>query len=140
MATNLSFNFVREADPTAATILVNGNEVYSGAIGSASAIGDVFTLEVPTDLNQSDTASISISTTSGILLFASVSSDTIDYPDFRISSSILINGQPPEWPATPVVPMPGGTEQDPDWTGWFFELGAGETLTCNILVDNPIVS
>jgi hypothetical protein len=28
--------------------------------------------------------------------------------------------------------MPGGTESDPDWQGWFFELAAGETATFNV--------
>lgn len=44
----------------------------------------------------------------------------------------LINGQAPEWPATPVTPMPGGTAQNPNWDGWFFELSAGETITYTI--------
>jgi hypothetical protein len=48
-------------------------------------------------------------------------------------SNILINGQPPEWPATPVEPrMPGGTPENPDWTGWTFEVGAGETITFTV--------
>ncbi len=51
-------------------------------------------------------------------------------PDDR--SNILINGQAPEWPATPVDPMPGGTPQSPNWTGWFFEISAGETITFNV--------
>lgn len=49
-----------------------------------------------------------------------------------VRADILINGSAPEWPATPVVPMPGGTPEDPDWYGWYFELGAGETITFNI--------
>ncbi len=51
-------------------------------------------------------------------------------PDDR--SNILINGLDPEWPATPVVPMPGGTPENPVWTNWSFELGAGETITFNV--------
>lgn len=50
-------------------------------------------------------------------------------PDER--TNILINGQAPEWPATPVDPMPGGTPQSPNWSGWFFEISAGETITFN---------
>jgi hypothetical protein len=47
-------------------------------------------------------------------------------------TNILINGQAPEWPATPVDPMPGGSPQNPDWSGWFFEVSAGETITFNV--------
>jgi hypothetical protein len=48
------------------------------------------------------------------------------------NNDILINGQAPEWPATAVTVMPGGTEQESEWDGWFFELGAGETITYTV--------
>ena len=42
MATNLIIRFRREANPTAATILVNGNQIFSGVLGSGSTIGETF--------------------------------------------------------------------------------------------------
>ena len=135
MATNLIIRFRREADPTAATILVNGTQIFSGVLGSGVTIGQTFeTDSLPIAANVGDTVSMSIAVTSGVLKCGPVYSDVCSYPDFRVSSTELINGSAPEWPATPVDPMPGGTEENPDWNGWFHELGAGETLTCNITV------
>jgi len=138
MATNLIIRFRREADPTAATIIVNGTQVFSGVLGSGTIIGETFeTQPIPVDVNPGQSGSMSISVTSGILNCGGVYSDVCNYPDFRVSSSTLINGQPPEWPATPVSPMPGGDAENPDWDGWYHEVGAGETLTCNIDVPLP---
>lgn len=47
---------------------------------------------------------------------------------------IKINGQPPEWPSTPVEPMPQGTPDNPDWTGWCFDLNPGDRFECNYRV------
>jgi hypothetical protein len=138
MATNLVIRFRREAEPTAATILLNGTQIFSGVLGAGTTIGETFQTDpFPTDLNDGDTASMSIAVTSGVLKCGGVYSDVRDYPDFRVSGTELINGAAPEWPASPVDPMPGGTEENPDWDGWFHELGAGETLTCNITVVGP---
>lgn len=135
MATNLIIRFRREADPTAATILVNGTQVFSGVLGAGVTIGETFDTDpLPIAANPDDTVSMSIAVTSGLLKCGGVYSDISLYPDFRISSSTLINGSAPEWPASPVDPMPGGSESDPDWNGWFHEVGAGETLTCNLLI------
>ncbi len=138
MATNLIIRFRREADPTAATIIVNGTQIFSGVLGSGVTIGQTFDTDpLPISANVGDIVSMSIAVTSGVLKCGPVISDVGTYPDFRVSNTELINGSAPEWPATPVDPMPGGTEEDPNWDGWFHELGAGETLTCNIEIGQP---
>ena len=138
MATNLIIRFRREADPTAATIIVDGTQIFSGVVGAGTTIGETFETDpLPVSLNPGQTASMSIAITSGILKCGGVYSDADDYPDFRVNNSELINGAPPEWPASPVDPMPGGTPENPDWNGWYQELGAGETFTCNITVPLP---
>jgi len=161
------------ATPSAATILIEGQEVFSGQVGSGQP------LDTPITLLETVSAggAVSISVTSGVISVGTVNNCTLagawnpsttytfpyqcsyndanynltqnapagtvptntEYwevipttsgPDRR--SSILINGVAPEWPATPVTPMPGGTQADPNWAHWFFEVGAGETITFNI--------
>lgn len=122
-----------EATPTAATILIEGSEVYSGQIGT----GQPLDTEINLAEIDSNGGAVSISVTAGVAKIGPVwynmtgnVSDIILSDDIR--SSILINGQTPEWPATPVDPMPKGTEENPDWTGWQFEVGAGETITFTV--------
>ena len=161
------------ATPTAATILIEGSQVFSGQVGAGQPLN--------TSIEYANIASnggaVSISVTSGILNVGQVwkdttpvewsnavpyvSGDQVTYqgteyqcgytnipadaappgtnPGWQLLSvtidvrtNILINGQAPEWPATPVVPMPGGTEQNPVWTGWAFEVSAGETITFTV--------
>ena len=122
-----------EATPTAATILIEGAEVYSGQIGTGQPLDTQINLaEI-----DSDGGAVSISVTSGVAKIGPVwynltgnAGNVILSDDMR--SSILINGQAPEWPATPVDPMPRGSEGSPDWTGWHFEIGAGETITFTV--------
>jgi hypothetical protein len=140
MATNLIIRFRREADPTAATIIVDGTQIFSGVLGAGVTIGQTFETDpLPISANVGDTVSMSIAVTSGVLKCGGVYSDVCSYPDFRVNNTELINGVAPEWPASPVDPMPGGTEADPDWNGWFHELGAGETLTCNVTISETYV-
>jgi len=161
------------ATPTAATILIEGSQVFSGQVGAGQPLN--------TSIEYANIASaggaVSISVTSGILNVGQVWKDStpadwsnavpyalgdqVTYqgneyentyadipanapvpgvnPAWQLVSvtvdartNILINGQAPEWPATPVVPMPGGTEQNPNWSGWGFEISAGETITFTV--------
>jgi hypothetical protein len=160
------------ATPTAATILIEGSQVFSGQVGAGQPLD--------TTIQYANIASaggaVSISVTSGILNVGQVWkdptppawSDTVEYvvgdevtyegieyvnnygspvgappPDAGqpwvelyveadARTNILINGQSPEWPATPVTPMPGGTPENPVWTGWAFEVSAGETITFTV--------
>jgi hypothetical protein len=139
------------ATPSAVTILKNGVEIFSGQVGAGQPLDTEITLytnEIPLPCPAENLA-LSISVTSGVITFGDVQLYVNDwtppvylYPtslegtDLR--TDILVNGSLPEWPATPVDPMPGGTESNPDWQGWFFELAAGETATFNVA--QPLVS
>lgn len=131
------------ATPSAITVLVDGNEVLSGQVGTGQPLDTETTfLEYnwgePTPPGA--VTPVSISVTSGVVSIGpwfvqAFPGQTTEFgPDVR--QNILVNGALPEWPATPVTPMPGGTPENPDWYGWFFELGAGETITFNLV--NPI--
>jgi hypothetical protein len=161
------------ATPTAATILIEGSQVFSGQVGTGQPLNT--TIDYANVV--SNGGAVSISVTSGILNVGQVfkwdtsapawsstvpysTGDAVEYNgsiylastnipattitpdqiagwkleplDNDVRSNILINGQAPEWPATPVDPMPGGSEQDPNWTGWAFEISAGETITFTV--------
>ena len=131
------------ATPSAVTIIMDGVEVFSGQVGIDQPLDtqlNLFqtTLAKPTG-NSSATYSVTMSVTSGVV---TVGDTTVQYPDGNyvymltdpdqgtdLRENILVNGSLPEWPATPVDPMPGGTSSSPDWQGWFFELAAGESMT-----------
>lgn len=63
---------------------------------------------------------------SDVAYWAGAIADTTDWD----RSNILIDGVAPAWP--PVEPFPGGTEENPDWDGWFFDVPAGSTITFDI--------
>jgi hypothetical protein len=127
-----------EATPSAMTVLFNGNEIFSGQVGTGQALDTwmILTTHDWASTTYQETASVSISVTSGVVNIASVGYSYEGQPttDCRVSSTILINGSAPEWPASDTQPrMPFGTPEDPDWEYWEFELGAGETITFNIM-------
>ena len=129
------------ATPSAMTVIFNGTEVFSGAVGTGESL-DTYINLCTHDWNSTtyqETASVSISVTAGIVNIGAVgnSPDGIQPPsDDRVSSTILINGSAPEWPPEGTLPrMPGGTAENPDWAYWEFEVGAGETITFNIQND-----
>jgi hypothetical protein len=129
------------ATPSAVTIVQNGTEIFSGQVGTGQPLDtelNLFQTTIPQPAaNTSATYSVTMSVTSGVITSGDVyvildDGVTPIYqpgvgPDLR--QNILINGSVPVWPATPVNPMPGGTEADPNWQGWFFELAAGESMT-----------
>jgi len=126
------------ATPSALTMIVDGVEIHSGQVGAGQPLDSQITLVNIPNVAPSSTLSITVSVTSGVItngpvwqLSGNVGSDPCSL-DLR--TNVLINGIAPEWPATPVKPMPGGTPENPQWTNWFFELGAGETITFNVVV------
>lgn len=136
------------ATPSAVTILSNGVEIFSGQVGTGQPLDTeldlyVQTIPLPTNTN---TLAISLSVTSGVITAGDVFLLVDDYnvppyyyfpnggTEYDLRTSILVNGSLPDWPATPVDPMPGGNEGNPDWSGWFFELAAGESMTFNVTI------
>lgn len=126
------------SSPVAATVLVNGVEVHSGQIGVGQPIDvpsiELFKFDFQGDDTVAETLAFSISVTSGVaklsMTQALVNGEYTNVwggNDGR--TQILINGLAPEWPPTPVTPMPGGTPENPDWSGWAFDVSAGETMT-----------
>ena len=134
----IEFSGRAQATPSAMTVLFNGAEVFSGQVGSGQPLDTEMVLATHEwgSTTPEETAAVTISVTSGVVTIASCGysfDDTDPTTDCRIGSSILINGVAPEWPATPVEPrMPNGDAENPDWSYWGFELGAGETITFNI--------
>lgn len=165
MARQIQFEGQVEATPSAATILIDGVQVFSGQVGAGQPLNADITLatvSVDKPANAQSTISVSVAVTSGIVRVGSMTSDTgganvwaannspltsndkatvgliVDetgnfYGAGVERSNILINGQPPEYPATPVGFDPGPVN-NPDWNGWRFEVSAGETLTCTVTI------
>jgi hypothetical protein len=133
------------ATPSAVTILQDGVEIFAGQVGTGQSLDtelNLFQTTMPQPAWVGNTApsdvtySVTMSATSGVItmgdLLLNTDSGNVIYqpgvgPDLR--QNILLNGSLPGWPDTPVDPMPGGTESDPVWQGWFFELAAGESMT-----------
>jgi hypothetical protein len=139
------------ATPSAVTIIQDGVEIFSGMVGLGQPLDteiDLFQTTIPQPTRTGNavpadtTYSISMATTSGVITAGDVTVTLDDGvtpiyepgsgPDLR--QNILVNGALPDWPATPVDPMPGGTESDPNWQGWFFEQSAGESMTYTFTV------
>jgi hypothetical protein len=132
------------ATPSAVTIVQDGIEIFSGQVGAGQPLDTELNLFQTTiaqpAANTTATYSVSMSVTSGVITAGDVevvldngdpayllTGPNATGPDLR--ENILVNGVLPEWPATPVDPMPGGSSSSPDWQGWFFELAAGESMT-----------
>jgi hypothetical protein len=145
----LSFKGRVFATPSAVTILSNGVEIFSGQVGSGQPLDTIVDLYSTTITlpSTAQTMAISIAVTSGVITSGDVELYVDDYvastppvpgyyypgtAEYDMRQNILINGSLPEWPATPVDPMPGGTPENPDWAGWFFELAAGESMTFTV--------
>lgn len=121
--------------PSALTMIVDGIEVHSGQVGADQLLDNEIVLVELADVTPATTLSVAISVTSGVITLGQVlENDGAEQISNDLRSNILINGVAPIWPATPVVPMPGGDIGTPDWAGWFFELNAGETMTLNVVI------
>jgi hypothetical protein len=161
MARQIQFQGQVEATPSAATILIDGVQVFSGQVGAGLPLNadlTLATISVDNPANVQSTISVSVAVTSGIVRVGSMVADCgnpnfgniltndqkatigliIDetgnfYGSGVERTNILINGQAPEYPATPVGFDPGPVNS-PDWNGWRFEVSAGETLTCTVTI------
>lgn len=113
--------------PAAVTALLDGVEVHSGQVGQGMLLDtEIEILSFDWAGGKPDaTASLSITVTSGVITVGSCFGNE-NWMDMR--RNILINGQPPEDPESHV----GHTPVE-HWSGWFFEISAGETLTCTLL-------
>jgi hypothetical protein len=113
--------------PAAVTLLVNGVEVHSGQVGAGMPLDSQLVLasyEWASNAKAGDTVTVNMSVTTGVLTVGSVIMEN-GATDQR--KNILINGQPPEEPASSVGQVPAD-----NWAGWFFEVSAGETITFNL--------
>jgi hypothetical protein len=165
MARQIQFQGQVEATPSAATILIDGVQVFSGQVGTGLPLNadlTLATISVDKPSNVQSTVSVSVAVTSGIVRVGSMCADVGTFASWAGNSSplnndekatinlivnntadfygagversnILINGQAPEYPATPVGFDPGDVNS-PDWNGWRFEVSAGETLTCTVTI------
>lgn len=143
----MKFEGAVKSSPAAVTMTIGGVEVYNGQVGVGAAIDENIDL-ITASFSQADntvpeTVAVSITVTSGVINLGFPLTDAagggwtnLKDPDNDLRSDIQIDGIAPSWPASPVVPMPGGTPEDPNWKGWFFEVGAGETFTCDVYVYN----
>lgn len=124
----MSFFGTVQMTPTAVTILIDGIEVYSGQVGIGQPLNTEIELTTVTPIALGS-RSVSMSVTSGVLGVGQVKirSNGID-----CRTSILINGQLPELPPPTITWQPGNDPNNPDWTGWVFEVSAGETITFNV--------
>lgn len=165
MATRtLYFDGQLVSTPASVTISVNDTQVFSGAVGEGAEMDTDITLAtatVETADQEETTATVSISATSGIVRIGAILADFAGYAgltaeqqadigpllndandaynygtDYR--SNILIDGSAPDWPEPGTTPMPRGTEESPDWTGWRFEISAGETFSCTVTIPKQI--
>ena len=118
--------------PAAMTLLVNGTEIHSGQVGAGMPLDTQTVLtsyDWPISAKAGDTVAVNLSVTTGVLLIGSVIMEN-GATDQR--KNILINGQPPEEPASSVGQVPTD-----NWAGWFFEVSAGETITFNL--EYPVI-
>lgn len=132
---NLEFRGRVFATPSALTMIADGVEVHSGQVGAGQPLDTEIVLVDLPGVTPGATLSVAISVTSGVITVGqTLETNDAEQISNDLRSNILINGVAPEWPLTPVVPMPGGSPAAPDWTGWFFELGAGETMTLSVVI------
>lgn len=139
MTTSVSFHGRVFATPSAATVIVDGNEVFNGQVGVGQPLDTEIVLAstiLPSG-NVSVNVPVSVAVTSGVITVGQVLANDSGF-DIR-NNDILINGQAPEWPGTPLDLMPGGSPESPNWQGWFFEVSAGETITFTIAVQKAPV-
>lgn len=164
MSRNIKINGMVVASPASLTVSVDGTQVYSGAVGADAELDTAIVLQEIEIENADDTQwatkAVTISVTGGIVKVGTMPANTGDisglaadsatrelqddagyynpgrhsspYGETTERTSILIDG------SAPVVldnqgfdPGPGGSEH---WSGWYFEVAAGETFACTLRV------
>jgi len=180
----IALNGFRKTDPSSVTVLVDGVEVFSGAVAdlddvtqgtlcswtytqadSVTAITDhTLSIACTSGYIQSGPIWVGIGPTDSLPINTSVTpnvpwyegNDQLEadpdgnyyyipgagcegtYGDATERTNILINGVAPAYPSAGIKPT--GTEADPTWGGWCFDLAAGETLTCTLRIPPALIS
>lgn len=147
----LKINGYLLTETASATILVNGVESYNGPL-APGLVGPtdpseqiaLATFDYVGQLDTDETIEISVlisnggaaigqafvncqQTSGAPAAWRRLTTSTTD--DGR--TNIQIDGEPYPWPTDNIPEMPGGTPENPIWTGWTFIVGAGETLSFN---------
>jgi len=125
------------ATPAAYTMTVDGVQVHSGPVQSDLPLGSNVTLLTMQNITTPGNLSASITVTSGVITFGPVSvlGPVQDPNGGDLRSNIKTNNANPPWPSDGGPTLPGGTPQDPIWTGWYFyQLGEEDTHTFDINV------
>lgn len=164
MSRTVKLNGQIVASPASITVTVDGTQVFSGAVGDGAELDTPMLLETLTIENADDTVwaekSVEVAVTAGIIKVGTMPANTGDisglavdsptrelqddagyynpgknvspYGDTTERTSILIAGAAPTTLDNQGFdPGPEGAEH---WSGWHFEVAAGETFTCTLRV------
>lgn len=147
----LKINGYLITESASATILVNGVESYNGPlapgqVGPTDPSVQVALVEFEytgqTDVDETIEISILVTSGSAALgqVFVNCQQIAGEFSWRRPSAetndgrtNILLDGEPYPWPTDNIPEMPGGTPENPIWTGWTFMVGSGETLSFDYL-------
>lgn len=130
-----------------ATILINGVEAYNGTVADGqtgpmlpSNIVDMASFTFVGQNTPAETIHVTVTMTSGSAAFGSMfvnrernplAAPVWLYPGSGTDdgrTSISVNGATVQWPSDGGPTVPGGTPENPNWTGWSFVLLEGDTL------------
>ena len=130
-----------------ATILINGVEAYNGPVADGqtgpmlpSNTVDLASFTFAGQSIPAETIVVTVTMTSGSAAFGSMfvnrERDPLAEPVWLYPNSgtddgrtnISINGVAVQWPSDGGPTVPGGTPENPNWTGWTFILDEGDTL------------
>lgn len=138
-----------------ADITVNGMVVFSGELATGeNPIATSETLSAPGDLvnvsyagaDDQEVIAVEIKITSGVAMIGPFFSDVTELPANNLTwrnmtrddrdlgdgrSEIKVNGVDPIWPSNSDFILPGGTPENPAWTGYSFEISADSIFSCN---------
>lgn len=126
-----------------AIISINGTQSYSGPIGVGvtpvppGTVGPADNLIIAgftqEDINVTEAITVTVTVVSGAISVGRMSVNIQEgrfYPDIDFRSNITINGLAPTWPTDGGPTVPKGTPENPDWTGWCFQLDVGDVFEC----------
>lgn len=144
-------------DTVTADVTINGVVVYSGELGSTLnklindnrqvPAGDLIVVQYDGS-DHRENLLVEISVTDGCVLIGPFTSDVIVLPAEQLAwrndtilstnvdnndgrSNIKINDTPPNWELGAAIRPPGGTQDNPSWRGWTFEVGTRSVFSCN---------